>query len=262
MESNWLPSGLLEQCKVYVRAGHLVHVVPSEDPTTKGRLTIRPMPKAIIRERITQACELITKSQDENGDVVDKKARPPKWLIDAIEYRGCYNGSIRPLVGVIQSPTLRADGTIIQIAGYDDASSLLYRPNAEYLPIPESPSKEDAYRSAVELKDCIADFPLVGDSDKSAWLSMVLSMVARPCVNGCTPMFAIDANCRGAGKSMLVDVASIVAYGHHAGRKTFTDDDYMECDRKQPVVWIGPWTPSLADSIAYARGEARGPSGL
>ena len=224
-QSNWLPDGELENCKVYVRAGKLVDVVPCEDPSTKGRLTIRPMPTAIIRERITQACQLITESEDKNGNVVVKPERPPKWLVDAVEFRGSYNGSIRSLVGVIQSPTLRSDGTIIQVAGYDAKSGLIYQPNAEYPQIPESPSREAALRAANELFECLIDFPIVGDSDKSAWLAMVLSMIARPCIAGCVPMFAVDANCRGAGKSMLVDVASFIAYGHHAPRQIFTPDD-------------------------------------
>jgi len=220
-----LPARIREQSKVYVRAGQLVHVVPSEDPSAGGRLGIHEIPPAIIRERITQACQLQTEGTAPQGNTVIKPVRPPKWLIDAIAYRGHYGGLIRSLIGIIQSTTLRADGTIIQKAGYDSASGLIYSPNAEYPPIAENPSKEDAYRSASEILDCIADFPLVGDSDRSAWLSLVLSMVARSCIDGCTPMFAIDANCRGAGKSMLIDVASIITYGYHAGRKTFTDDD-------------------------------------
>ena len=133
--------------------------MPSEDPTTKGRLTIRTIPTAIIRERITEACQLITESEDKNGNVVVKLERPPKWLVDAIEYRGSYNGSIRPLVGVIQSPTLRSDGTIIQLAGYDDPTGLVYWPNAEYPQIPLSPSIEDAIQAWKLLSNRLVESP-------------------------------------------------------------------------------------------------------
>ena len=62
--TDWLPVGIREQSKVYVRGGRLVQVVPSEDPIAEGRLGIQEMPAAIIRERITQACQLQTESTD------------------------------------------------------------------------------------------------------------------------------------------------------------------------------------------------------
>jgi len=96
---------------------------------------------------------------------VIKPGRPPKWLIDAIAYRGLYSGLIRSLVSIIQSPKLRADGTIIQKAGYDAASGLLYRPNAEYPPIRENPTREDAVLAWKSLSEVVADFPFVSGSD-------------------------------------------------------------------------------------------------
>jgi putative DNA primase/helicase len=54
---------------------------------------------------------------------------------------------------------------------------------------------------------------------------MVLSMIGRSCIDGYVPLFAVTANIRGAGKSLLVDAATLIAYGHRAGRKAFTRDD-------------------------------------
>jgi hypothetical protein len=247
--SDWLPERIREQCRVFVRGGELVHVVASEDPDTIGRLTVAAMPSAIVRERITQSCQLQTEGVDSQGNVVVKPTRPPKWLTDAVVSRGHYCGNVRPLTGIIQTPTLRSDGSIIQVAGWDRATGLIYTPNAEYPAIPDKPTMEDALKAWELLQEVIVDFPLVGDADKSAWLSMLLSMVARTCIDGCVPMFAIDANCRGAGKSMLVDCASIIAYGHNASRKTFTNDEAEQ--RKLITSIAAAGIPSvLFDNVA------------
>jgi hypothetical protein len=219
--SDWLPAKIREQCKVYVRGGEIVHVVASEDPDTFGRLRIASMPSAIVRERITQSCQLQTEGVDDQGNIVVKPERPPKWLIDAVVSRGHYSGDIRPLTGIIQTPTLRSDGSVIQEAGWDRATGLLYRPNADYPKIPDKPTKEDALKAWESLSETIVDFPFVGDADKSAWLAMLLSLVARPCITGCVPMFAFTATTAGSGKGLLTDAATLLAFGHGVSKKGF-----------------------------------------
>ena len=131
-----------EQTKVYCRNGSLVHVVPSEDPSTIGKLSIVALPGSILRERLTQCCKLISESIDKDGNTVKKPGRPPSWLVDAILERGHYSGSVRPLVGIIQAPTIRKDGGVLQTEGYDTQSGLLYIPNATYPKIPDKPTRE------------------------------------------------------------------------------------------------------------------------
>jgi hypothetical protein len=70
----------------------------------------------------------------------------------------------------------------------------------------------------------VSDFPLLSGADKAAWLCLVLSLIGRVVVAGCVPLFAVTANIRGAGKTLLVDVASVIAYGRQAAKETFTRD--------------------------------------
>lgn len=222
--TDWIPRPLRESVKVYTRAGSLVDAIESEDDASRGQLTIRSLPPCIVRERITQACQIITEKETAEGvEVVP--SRPPKWLIDAIHARGWFGGKIKPLTGVIQSPTLRPDGSIIQTEGYDAATGLIYRPNDTFPKVPSDPTREDAGRAIGELLETIADFPTKEPADRSAWLAMVLTLIGRPCIPGCVPMFVVTKNIRGAGGSLLVDAASRIAYGRPAARKTFTRDD-------------------------------------
>ena len=42
---------------------------------------------------------------------------------------------LRPLLGVVQAPTLRPDGTVLQKPGYDSASRLIFDPCGEIFPL-------------------------------------------------------------------------------------------------------------------------------
>ena len=50
-------------------------------------------------------------------------------------------------------------------------------------------------------------------------------MLGRACVPGCIPLFALTGNVRGAGKTLLVDTASMIAYGKRAARRPYALDE-------------------------------------
>ncbi|MFN7878230.1 MAG: primase-helicase zinc-binding domain-containing protein [Pirellula sp.] len=250
----WLNNEDFESVKVFVRGGVLVHAIESDDIDTTGRLSIRELPPCLVRERITQACSLFTTTESDD-EVEVKPARPPGWLVDAVHRRGCYGGLIRPLAGIIESPTIRADGSILQTPGYDLQTGIIYRPNASFPPVSESPTKEDAKKAIDELLEVLVDFPMFQDADRSAWLSLVLSMIGRSCISGCVPLFAVTANIRGAGKSLLVDAATLIAYGRRAARQAFTRDD-NEMRKSITAVAIGAIPSVLFDNLDVQLGGA------
>lgn len=236
--SPWIPERKREARKVYQRGGMLVDVVEESKPdaTTKrgkveiakGTPRIRPLPIAQLKLRVADACQLLVEKETGDGDVEVQAVPPPNWLTDGIHTAGDYSGDIRPLEGIVTAPTIRVDGSILQKPGWDPQTGLLFRPSMKFEPVPEKPNQAAAKKAAEKLLTVVSDFPLSEDADRSAWLSMVLSMIGRSCVAGCVPMFTVTANIRGAGKSLLVDAASIIAYGHGAARTTYaTEDDEM-----------------------------------
>ena len=203
-DTPWVRQERANQLEVFVRGGVLVQVIKSDDLGDKGQLAIRDLPPGIIRERITQACSLmIEKETDDDLRVV--ATRPPRWLIEAVYRRGNYDGKVRPLSGIIESPTIRVDGSLIQSPGYDPQTGLIYRPSVAFPRVGENPSREEASASLVRLREVLTDFPMLDDSDASAWVALVLSMIGRPCIAGYVPLFGVTANVRGAGKSLLVE---------------------------------------------------------
>ena len=216
-------------------------------------MNVRDLPPCLIRERITQACSLVIEKESED-DIEIVPVRPPGWLIDAVYRRGTYGGALRPLAGVVQSPTIRVMARLCK-RGLRFADRFNISPIGRLPHVPDKPTKEDAARAINDLHEVLTDFPIFEDADTSAWIAMVLSMIGRSCINGYVPLFAVTANIRGAGKSLLVDAATLIAYGHRAGRQAFTrDDDEM---RKVITAVALAATPSvLFDNLDIQIGGA------
>jgi hypothetical protein len=253
-DSPWINAKYSEAVRLFVRGGVLVHAIESEDLDAEGRLVVRDLPLCLVRERITQACKLLTEKETED-EVEITPIRPPNWLIDAVYRRGSYGGMVRPLSGIIESPTIRVDGSIVQTPGYDQRTGLIFRSSISFPTVPESPTRDDAARAFEELLEVLVDFPMQDDADRSAWVSMVLSMIGRACIDGYVPLFAITANVRGAGKSLLVDAATLIAYGRRASRKAFTRDD-DEMRKSITAVAIGAVPSVLFDNLDIQLGGA------
>ena len=127
---------------------------------------------------------------------------------------------LRGLTGV---PTLRPDGTVLDTAGYDQATGLVYRPmNGLTVPaIPEQPSPEQVKEAVALLGLPLQDFPFEDQASRAAAWAILLTPVIRPAIQGGVPMALIDAPAPGSGKGLLAKVATIIATGReHAGMIT------------------------------------------
>ncbi|WP_431285593.1 hypothetical protein ACQW02_12655 [Humitalea sp. 24SJ18S-53] len=121
------------------------------------------------------------------------------------------------LAGLINAPTLRADGSILSASGYDASTGLLLQTDSVRFPqIPDRPSRADALHALADLNALIETFPFVDAPSRSVALSAILTACIRRSLPT-APMHAFTAPTAGSGKSMLVDVASLIATGREAG---------------------------------------------
>ena len=262
-DTDWISADKRERVKVYQRAGELVEVVIEADDTDvrgvaipAGSARIRPLPIPQLVLRVSDSCKLIRETETESDGLIRKQVPPERWLIDGVATRG-YWEHVRRLEGVIQSPTIRPDGSILQKPGWDKLTGLLYLPgSAKFDPIPDKPSQDDAKRAVAELVEVVADFPFESPADQSAWLAMVLTMLGRPAIAGCCPMFAISATVRGSGKSLLTDAASLIAYGRKAARKTYPGGDDAEMRKVITAVALEALPSIMLDNVDSTLGGA------
>jgi hypothetical protein len=121
------------------------------------------------------------------------------------------------LTGIINAPTLRSDGSLLDMPGYDTISGLLLCPDGASFPtIRKAPQRAHALKALEALKAVLASFPFVDDASRSVALSAILTACIRRSLRT-APMHAFTAPAAGSGKSKLVDIASMVAVGREAG---------------------------------------------
>jgi putative DNA primase/helicase len=167
------------------------------------------------------ACSFKRKRQTEDGWKLTSAAPPPD-VVAAVASRGEW-ASIRRLSGIVECPVLRPDGSVLLAPGYDAATAYIYEPSA-LVEVPEQPTLEDARAAVAVLLDLVGDFPFGTGAHRAAWLAGLLTLLARPAIDGPVPLLLIDANERGAGKSLLADVIGVIVRGQPLPRRTAPDD--------------------------------------
>ena len=121
-----------------------------------------------------------------------------------------------PLVGLTDVPTIRRDGSILAVPGYDGSTGLLFKPSGTKVPaVPQSPTKADALAALNILKTPLAGFPFVDETDRSVALSILMTSTCRTAL-GSAPLHAISAPTAGSGKSTIIDLACILRTGRVA----------------------------------------------
>jgi hypothetical protein len=237
-------AALATDSRVYQRGGMLVGVVTVPEGPAKlvrgvkrapGSQVIVPLEHGTVRERMSSSARW-TKFDGRREEHVG--TLPPDAAVSAVLGRREWGG-VRSLVSVATSPQLRPDGSVLQEPGYDSETGILYWPSESFPGVSESPTLADARGALAALREVCCDFPFARPEHESAWLAGLLTMLARPAIDGPVPLFAVDATTAGTGKSRLVDAAARIAYGHDAARTSMPEDDDEMRKRITSIVLEG-----------------------
>jgi putative DNA primase/helicase len=199
----------------FVRGERLVRPVTDDLPASHGRRTkvarLSDVTEAVMIDRLSR-CALWIKF-----DARARKCVPadptPKVAATVLARDGEWR--FRKLTGVITTPTLRPDGTILSEPGYDEATRLLLLDPPPMPAIPPRPTKQDATKALQLLDHLLDEFPFVDDASRSVALSALITPVVRGAVS-VTPMHATTAPVPGSGKSYIIDLASAINSGERA----------------------------------------------
>ncbi|PJN22397.1 hypothetical protein [Kitasatospora sp. CB02891] len=114
---------------------------------------------------------------------------------------------LRKITGVITSPVLRRDGSLITAPGYDPDSGLFLHPRVKVRRLaPELTPESVAKAKDIVLGQMLADFPWQTPADRANFLGALLTPIIRPYFDGTTQMMVITATAAGSGKSLLKDI--------------------------------------------------------
>ncbi|MFF2525929.1 bifunctional DNA primase/polymerase [Streptomyces liangshanensis] len=111
------------------------------------------------------------------------------------------------LRGVVTSPVIRPDGSLLESPGYDRATGLYLEPRVPLRRLQPQVTKESLERARdIVLGQVLADFPWVEQSDRANFLGALLTPIVRAYFHGPTQMVAITATAAGSGKTLLKDI--------------------------------------------------------
>lgn len=122
---------------------------------------------------------------------------------------------LRKLSGVITTPTLRPDGTILDRRGYDEATQLLLLDPPAMPKIPAKPTREQGIGALKFLDGLLDEFPFIDAASRSVALSALITPVVRGALP-VVPLHATTAPVPGSGKSYIIDLASAINSGERA----------------------------------------------
>ncbi|MFG0333747.1 MAG: DUF3854 domain-containing protein, partial [Maioricimonas sp. JB049] len=240
-------AALRREQDVYQRGGRLVQIVETENGPA-----IRDLPESILREMLSEQVYFWAEKITKNG-VINVQVGPPRFTVEAIRNRGEWSG-IRHLAGVVTSPVLRADGTIVDQPGYDPESRLFFKPSGPVPEIPANPSKDDAIDAAAELDLVVSDFPFQSPEHQAAFFAALLTPLAREMFpTSPSPLFLIDANTRGTGKGLLADVIGLIVSGERLPTQAALRKD-EEFEKRVTAIAERGDRMILLDNIAFAIG--------
>jgi hypothetical protein len=203
-----------------VRTVRVTEADAERERLTAGTPTIRSVPLATLRERLTRAAHF---------ERFDGRAQqwlptmPSNHIVSAVHERGEWP-SVRPLLGVIETPSMRADGSLIDQPGYDATTGYLYMPTREFPSLPQRPTLDDARRALRDLAGPWTEFPVRREADRYVPVAALMTLVARPSIRGACPAFLFDASVRGSGKSLLASAVSLLAHGRELSVQSWPPD--------------------------------------
>jgi hypothetical protein len=238
------------QKRYYSRGTSLYRILqpssPEGDPRPLARLEIVPPASLAIALSAAANWEKVKggpRKKEEGEDEDESKlewvpATPPEWCVKGVHAAGQWAG-LDPLVGVISTPCIRRDGSILNEPGYDRTTGLYYRQVGQVYPVRDRPTLEDAVAARDELLDVVKDFPFAEEIYRAAWLSICLTPFARHALRDSAPMGYIDANTRGSGKSLLATITAIIATGRNIPMSAFADDEEEREKRITTIVMEG-----------------------
>lgn len=241
---------------VFVRGRSLVQPIWGKYKADDGgdclSTVLRPLNWKTLAFLFTKHIGIFTKYNGTKKDVVP--VDPPDDILNALLQKGYWH--LPFCAGVINSPTLRPDGTILDQPGYDHITKLWLQDD-ENLTLPRinpTPSKEEARAALGVLQELISEFPFTVDEkgrspSRSVSISAMLTALNRGAFD-MAPVVMFDAPTPGSGKSYMVKLVSTMANGRPCPVITLSGNNDEDEKRLGALILEGVQMFSL-DNCVY-----------
>ncbi len=237
-----------------------------EVPASRGRMTLAAgLGELCVHSLVDHMCATAEWERFDGRNEDWIRINPPTQVAQVLLAR---NGRWRsPVVaGIITTPTLCQDGSLLTEPGYDTAIRLydVADPAMRLHPAVHRPTRAAAEAALSALEGLLAEFPFVrtqlGDgTELEVAKAVALSGCITPVVGGAmpvAPLHVYNAHAPGSGKSYLVDVASMIATGRPCPVITTASDEAELEEIRLPSapqcrVWVPPAKLTEAEQEAW-----------
>jgi hypothetical protein len=219
---------------VYARGSMLVRPVRLRDGRdaggvrrAAGSLALLPTDDDFLRLELTRLVHLQRfDKRCEDWVDVDAPAALARSLLAAVPWE-----KLPALTGIVETPTLRSDGTLLDRPGYDEQTGLLFDPGGVVFPsIPARPTRPQAEAARDLLLEVIKDFPFADEASRSVAMAAFITALIRRSLRS-APLFAFSAPKMASGKTLLASCVGYIATGRAPAMMTQGDDS--ESERKR-----------------------------
>ena len=221
---GYLESALADaRLGLFWQSGRLVCVSPQEDPGGAESIRVFDVSEDLLADLGTQAAvwEVPGRENSANAKVVNCPRHVARGLLARrgmamnVGMRGV-GARLQPLTAVASSPTLRPDGSLLDLPGYDPATGLYLAFGETAFPeIPDLPTFDQAADALQYLTALLDEVAFIEGPSRAVALSAILTAIVRPSLPA-APMHAVTATTFGTGKSYLTDLVACVATGRTA----------------------------------------------
>ena len=189
-----------------------------EAVVTDGRLYLHPLSDAALTRELCRAAAWVAETKK---GVIARIDGPSTRLVGIIQTEARHASTIdgaRLVRQVAQAPFLLPSGEVFEGPGYDASTRTLVAPHAVELRLPTPADLADpaacagaCFRAVLSHFD---EVPFATDDHRAAFVALLLTLISRPMLGDApTPIFIINANISGAGKTRLAQSAVMVATG-------------------------------------------------
>ena len=227
--------------QIYHRGGLLMRVIRRDSMTIRGGIKrasgapiIVPVELAYLVERLTRAAQWQT---IDGRSKAPKTVDCPRKVAETYMARGVWR--IPRLRGIIEAPTLRPDGSLLDRPGYDEKTGLLFDPgDTQFEPIPDMPTADEGKAACQALREILDEFPFVTRADESVALSAMLAGLVRRSLRF-APIHAFRSPKMRSGKTTLADLVSLLSTGRSCAVMSQAKDQEDERKRLLAVLLSG-----------------------
>lgn len=194
---------------IYRFAGGLVMV-----RTTQRDAWIEPLRPEVMRGLLERAVEPIRGTSEGQCAPASVPSLVVQDLLAVPDER------IASLSRIVRVPTMLRTGRFVESPGLDVDSGVYYaRPvDFDLQAIPSDPSAWDIEAARLLLiEELFGDFSFEDPSDLANAIALILTPLLREFFDGPSPLFAIEADRPGTGKTLLAQIASVLITGNRAG---------------------------------------------